>query len=270
MKWVGCWQMRNCMKKVLIIDDDVFLTGLYEKLLRKEGLDVAVANSGSAGIEQIARYLPDLVILDLHMPDMHGSDVLKTVRNDLRLHHIRVIVFATGYIQKLADAVADLGAYKVLSKMKCKPRDLVQEVLQSLNDTTHIPEAPAEQEHFSSLEDGAAKLDDPGIDKLPLWIERLETDSRDEARRVCLIHLYRMIQDNIDFALNFDKMSAEYKLSTTLKKLMQDLFDHPQLVSGSSVKSLEEAIEKLLHLTQKHRETERDLEAELQQLLKKL
>lgn len=259
------------MKKVLIVDDDVFLTGLYEKLLRKEGLDVAVANSGSAGIEQIACYHPDLVILDLHMPDMSGSDVLKTVRNDLRLHHIRVIVFATGYIQKLADAVADLGAYKVLSKMKCKPRDLVREVLQSLEDIEYLPVESSEPEQLNTtLEGGAAQLADPGIEQLPLWIERLEKDHQDETRRVCLIHLYRMIQDNIRFALNFDKLSVEYKLSVALKKLMQDLFDHPQQVTGSSVKSLEEAVDKLLHLTQKRREAELGSEAELQQVLKDL
>ncbi len=262
--------MKEMMKKVLIVDDDVFLTGLYEKLLIKEGLEVAVANSGTAGIEQMAQFRPDLVILDLHMTDMHGKDVLQVIRKDPHLKHLRVIVFATGYIQTLVSTVADLGAYKVLSKMKCKPRALVEEVMASLADMAPAPSAPPAEEKIMTLEAGAAHVDDPGIEQFDLWTERLLTDSREEFRRLCLLHLFRMIQNDISSGLQFDKRSAEYKLSVTLKKLMQDMFDHPQRVTDTTIQSLRQAVEKFLSLTKKRYGTKLDAVAELQQVMKEL
>lgn len=123
------------MKKVVIVDDDVFLTGLYEKLLRKEGLAVEVVNSATEALSRISDFQPDLVVLDLNMPDMQGTDVLRAMREDAGLRHIRVIVFATGYINTLISEVSDLEAYKVLSKMKCKPLALVAEIKESLDDS---------------------------------------------------------------------------------------------------------------------------------------
>ncbi len=259
------------MKKVLIVDDDIFLTALYEKLLRNEGYEVEVANSGVSGIATISDIRPDLILLDLHMPDMHGTEVLKAVRNDPELQHICVIVFATGYIKSLVNEVADLGVHKVLSKMKCKPRALVAEVKESLENLEQASASPNVQPSTTSLETAAQHLEEvPAIDQKSIWIERLLNDDRDKARQVCLLHLFRMIKADIDRALEFDVNSAEYKLGRALKKLMEDLFEKPKLVTPSTVNSLDQAVEKLLNDTKKRDDEPLDSEAELQELLKGL
>jgi len=259
------------MKKVLIVDDDVFLTGLYEKLLRNEGLEVEVANSGITGIERVSDFRPDLVVLDLHMPDLHGTEVLQAIRKNAELQHIRVIVFATGYIKSLVNEVVDLGVHKVFSKMKCKPRALVAEIKESLETIKAAPAAPQVQQSISALETGAEHIGDvPGIDEQSTWIERLRNDGREKVRQVCLLHLFSMIQNDINCALEFDETSTEHKLGRALKKLMEDLFEKPQLVTASTIASLEQAMEKLLNFTRKRRDEPLESEAALQELLQGL
>jgi CheY-like chemotaxis protein len=257
------------MKKVFIVDDDVFLTGLYEKLLRNEGLDVEVANSGAEALARISGFHPDLVVLDLHMPGLHGTDVLRAIRDDANLRHIRVIVFATGYIKTLVNEVADLGVHQVLSKMKCKPRALVAQIKDALEDLKREA-ASAPQHKVSALESGVGHIKESGVDQLPVWIERLRGDGRAEARRVSLLHLYRILQEEIRYAVEFDGTTAEGKLGRALKKLMEDLFDNPRLITASSVDSLEQAIQKMLHLNEAKRNGTLESEAMLKDVLKGL
>ena len=69
------------MYKVLIIDDDPAMTELVTLLLKTHGLDAYMANSGEDGIQMIHRVSPDVVILDLMMPDMDGWQVCSQVRS---------------------------------------------------------------------------------------------------------------------------------------------------------------------------------------------
>ena len=120
------------MKKILIIDDDVFLTSLYTNLLQAAGLKVSTANSGTEGLKQLPAFKPDLAVLDLHMPDVSGVDVLRTMRGHAQLKEIPVIVFTNGYVQTLTAQLGDLEVHKIFSKLQCKPRQLVEEIKESL------------------------------------------------------------------------------------------------------------------------------------------
>ena len=69
------------MYKVLIIDDDPAMTELVTLLLKTHGLDAYMANSGEDGLQIIHKVSPDVVILDLMMPDMDGWQVCSQVRS---------------------------------------------------------------------------------------------------------------------------------------------------------------------------------------------
>ncbi len=66
--------------KVLAIDDDAATTELLSLLLSTHGFEVLMANSGRAGVEMVRRESPDVVILDLMMPEMDGWEVCKAIR----------------------------------------------------------------------------------------------------------------------------------------------------------------------------------------------
>ncbi len=252
------------MKQVLIVDDDVFLTDLYSKLLTKEGVMVDAVNSGDEALKRIAASPPDLVVLDIHMPGMKGTDVLRTIRHDLGLQHLCVIVFATGYIKNLVAEVGDLDAQKIISKMKCKPRELVAEIQDSL---ANLPDASSVPEGSSALEVAVGHLADPGNKNCALWLDRLKSDSRDEARRVCVLHIYYLFRGQILQAMQSDALSPEGKLGRALRKLVNDLYDHPHLIQDSTVDALGQALRKLQAFSKECRKDSLESESLLKDIL---
>ena len=69
------------MTKILVIDDEQSIRNLLDTLLRRKGYDVGLADSGQKGLEIFRRERPDVVVLDLKMPEMDGVTVLKQIRS---------------------------------------------------------------------------------------------------------------------------------------------------------------------------------------------
>lgn len=67
-------------KQILIVEDDESLAMLLTQRLESEGFEVHAVSSGATGLVYAAEYRPDLVILDLRLPDMHGYQVCKELR----------------------------------------------------------------------------------------------------------------------------------------------------------------------------------------------
>jgi two-component system, NtrC family, nitrogen regulation response regulator NtrX len=68
------------MTKVLVIDDEQGIRNLLDTLLNRKGYAVVLADSGRKGLELIRRERPDVVVLDLKMPEMDGVTVLQQIR----------------------------------------------------------------------------------------------------------------------------------------------------------------------------------------------
>jgi DNA-binding NtrC family response regulator len=68
------------MAKVLVIDDEEGIRSLLDALLSRKGYDVVLASSGRKGLELFCRERPNVVVLDLNMPEMDGVTVLKEIR----------------------------------------------------------------------------------------------------------------------------------------------------------------------------------------------
>lgn len=79
-------------KKILCIEDDREITDLIRLILVRKGYEVLGAGGGVEGLEMLRREPPDIVLLDLMMPDMDGWEVYQRMRADPALEHIPVIV----------------------------------------------------------------------------------------------------------------------------------------------------------------------------------
>lgn len=80
------------MKKVLLVDDDVEFCEATKLLLESKGYEVVMAHDGKEGLEQARAEEPDLVILDVMMPEMNGYDVCVVLKADAQLKKIPVIL----------------------------------------------------------------------------------------------------------------------------------------------------------------------------------
>jgi DNA-binding NtrC family response regulator len=69
------------MAKILVIDDEQGIRDLLDTLLRRKGYDVELAESGRQGLECFRRERPDVLVLDLKMPEMDGLTVLRQIRS---------------------------------------------------------------------------------------------------------------------------------------------------------------------------------------------
>lgn len=68
-------------KKILLVEDDDALSGVYKSRLEMEGFDVMEVNNGEKALVAVAEFRPDLMLLDAMMPKMSGFDVLDTLRS---------------------------------------------------------------------------------------------------------------------------------------------------------------------------------------------
>jgi two-component system phosphate regulon response regulator PhoB len=79
-------------KRILIIEDELDMAELIAMRLKKEGYAVTVANDGADGLQQALSSPPDLILLDLMLPGMSGTDIAQQIRNDPRTATVPIIM----------------------------------------------------------------------------------------------------------------------------------------------------------------------------------
>ena len=99
--------------KVLVIDDDIIFLDLLNTRLTKQGYTVYTANSGEKGLHKAKKLLPDIIILDIVMPDIDGWTVYKKIKSTKLLSEIPIIVTTIGDYEHMAK---DFGVVDFLSK----------------------------------------------------------------------------------------------------------------------------------------------------------
>ncbi len=83
--------------KVVVVDDDVKIVILLEKVLKKLGFEVFSAGDGNDALELVKKEKPDLLISDMLIPGLHGVELSKTVKQDPELSHTIVVLMTAVY-----------------------------------------------------------------------------------------------------------------------------------------------------------------------------
>lgn len=81
-------------KKVLVADDDPVVCILMTEFLSSKGFQVETSQSGQACLDRLNQELPDVLLLDLLMPDMTGIDVLRRLRGDPRTASLPIVILS--------------------------------------------------------------------------------------------------------------------------------------------------------------------------------
>ncbi|MBO0726034.1 MAG: response regulator [Blastocatellia bacterium] len=107
--------MEKRKPRVLIIEDDEYSREAIEHLLKAEGCDTRSATGGVAGYRAARRFSPDVIVLDLNLPDVDGERVLGKIRGNRVLGHVPIIVI-TGYSRDEIPAEVSSGAEFFITK----------------------------------------------------------------------------------------------------------------------------------------------------------
>jgi CheY-like chemotaxis protein len=120
--------MADIGKKVMLIEDDKFLSSLIRARLEKDGLTVVQSFDGDDAIKRLPDERPDLVILDLVMPKMNGFDVLKSISMMPGLERTPVIIVSNLAQDSDIEKARQLGAKAYFVKVKISIDDLIGKI----------------------------------------------------------------------------------------------------------------------------------------------
>lgn len=102
--------------KILIVDDEPNILMSLDFLMRKEGFEVLVARNGTEALDSLAHHQPDLVLLDIMMPDVDGYEICKHIRSTAEHQNCKVIFLSAKSKETDIQKGYDIGADFYITK----------------------------------------------------------------------------------------------------------------------------------------------------------
>ncbi|MCP4613005.1 MAG: response regulator, partial [Planctomycetes bacterium] len=121
-------EVTNKKDKILIIEDTVGYQRVYHDALEAEGYKVISADNGKQGWELTLKDRPNLILLDLILPEMHGFEVLSKVRSHPNTKAIPVIILSVLGEAKNGKKAIELGANDYAVKGKITPKGVIEKI----------------------------------------------------------------------------------------------------------------------------------------------
>ena len=119
--------------KIAIIEDDVAIAQMYRIKFESEGYTVSVAENGLLGLKLIEKFAPDIVLLDLMMPEMNGDEMLLAMRASDWGKDVKVIILTNMGEQEAPLTLRELGVSAFIVKANMTPRQVAELVKKQLS-----------------------------------------------------------------------------------------------------------------------------------------
>jgi two-component system sensor histidine kinase/response regulator len=120
------------MPKIAIIEDDQAISQMYRFKFEAENYSVETAENGKLGLELIEKFKPDIILLDLMMPEMTGDEMLSEMRKTAWGRDIKVIILTNKGEQEIPESVKSLNVSAVILKADMTPRQVAELVKEQL------------------------------------------------------------------------------------------------------------------------------------------
>jgi len=122
--------------KIVVVEDDKMLSEIYQYSLQNHGYTVVPAYDGAAAVTIIEQELPDLILLDLMLPQMSGDEVLKNLRESEWGKDLKVIITTNISESEAPETLRQLKFERYLVKADTPPSQLIKIVEQTLSSET--------------------------------------------------------------------------------------------------------------------------------------
>jgi CheY-like chemotaxis protein len=116
------------MPSILLVEDDPFIVDIYSKKLKEAGFSVEIANDGQEALKKLQEQKPDLLILDIVLPNIDGWEFLRKIRNESSLKDVRVIILSNLSQKSEIEKSKELGVIKYIVKAYYTPTQVVEEI----------------------------------------------------------------------------------------------------------------------------------------------
>ena len=121
--------MAKAGRRILLVDDDKFICHLYEFHLKSVGFEVEIAEDGVRAVKMIKSKKPDLILLDIIMPEKNGFEVLQEIKQDDEVKSVPVIILTNLSQKSDMEECLRLGAVEFL----VKDNYMVDQVIEKIN-----------------------------------------------------------------------------------------------------------------------------------------
>ena len=275
--------------KILIVEDDAIIADLYQRKFSSEHFTVELAGDGSTAIESLKSHQPNVVLLDLQLPQVNGIEVLKFIRATPELSALPVVVFTNAYLGNMVQSAWKAGANRCLTKAICTPRQVVDVVKLTLaeaqakvSDSTELfavpapqptlasppPLTPSESERDASFHSEVRRQFIQASPQMLVDVrQRLQAVVKSEAdvaylrwleeRAQLLREMYRTLHGLTGkAALAGFKQVAQ--LSSALEAFLRELHEAPQNANSSSLRTFAHAMDFLSRLLEVEGQAEHD------------
>ncbi|MFC1649316.1 response regulator [Patescibacteria group bacterium] len=121
-------QEKSAGAKVLLVEDDPLILKMYHAKFQNEGFNVVVSEDGVHGLQMVTEQKPDIILLDIMMPQMSGIDFLKKLRATEAGKKIPVLVLTNLSEKEEEQEATTLGIKEYLLKASLTPAEIVEKV----------------------------------------------------------------------------------------------------------------------------------------------
>ena len=122
--------------KIAVVEDDLAIAQMYRVKFQSLGWTVQTASNGKLGLELAKEMMPDIILLDLMMPEMTGDEMLQELRKQPWGEKIKVIILTNMGEQEAPAALKELGVTKFIVKAEMTPRQVAALVQQELGQAS--------------------------------------------------------------------------------------------------------------------------------------
>ena len=127
---------------IVLVEDDALLSEMYQKALVNEGFHCSVALDGATGLDLVEHLQPDLVLLDLMLPQMSGDQVLANMRKSARCKDTKVIILTNISESEAPDALDELSFERYIVKANTTLLE-VMEIVKSFFPNRGVQQQPS-------------------------------------------------------------------------------------------------------------------------------
>jgi len=124
--------MAEAKGKILIIEDDRYISKMYQLKLSLEGYDVQVADNGRVGVDKVKEFMPDIILLDILMPELDGFEVLQVIKSDENTKPIPVLIMSNLGQEDHIQKGMEMGAIGYIVKSQFTPSKVVEKIKEVL------------------------------------------------------------------------------------------------------------------------------------------